>query len=389
MFNMDAGGTASAVMTKITKRYGKKKSAPELKEMALKAFKKAAMLPLKSKDGEEQLVIKTAAFNKDLTPRTVRYVQPSGGQYIEMDQAPTIKNGALLSIPFMVRPFIMSKDKYGLTYTMITDLVVYSTGTGRPVASMEAIETVGRPYQLSLSEGKDDRTYLNINDEANCSFEMRTPSVEVVFSDLTGDGTFGKIPGVTQQGAKYNATTKEDLSNPASVAFFDYVEKMQNDIIDYSIQHPKLLVKLKEESKEEADELVAETGENFDDAFRGIITDSFNAPVSKREEDDYRQLKFSQNVYSKNGNKNVLPMTDITGATITVESVQRGALVAPVLKPSVYFMADGKFGMKLSISLIHGLRIDTNPEASDSGSSGCLYEVEEPPAKRQRMSPSE
>ena len=47
----------------------------------------------------------------------------------------------------------------------------------------------------------------------------------------------------------------------------------------------KLLVKLKEESKEEADELVAETGENFDAAFRGIITDSFNAPISKREED--------------------------------------------------------------------------------------------------------
>jgi len=389
MFNMDAGGTASAVMTKITKRYGKKKTEPELKEMGLKAFKKAAMLPLKTKDGEEQMVIKTAAFNKDLTPRTVRYVQPSGGKYIEMDQAPDIKNGALLSVPFMVRPFIMSKDKYGLTYTMITDLVVYSTGTGRPVASMEAIETVGRPYQLSLSEGKDDRTYLNINDDSNCSFEMRTPSVEVVFSDLTGDGTFGKIPGVTEQGAKYNATTKEDLSNPASVAFFDYVEKMQNDIINYSIQHPKLLVKLKEESKEEADELVAETGENFDDAFRGIINDSFNAPVSKREEDNYRQLKFSQNVYSKNGTKNTLPMQDTTGQAITVESVQRGALIAPVLKPSVYFMADGKFGMKLSISLTHGIRIDSNPESSDSGNSGCLYELEEPPAKRQRMSPSE
>jgi len=254
---------------------------------------------------------------------------------------------------------------------------------------MEAIETVGRPYQLSLSEGKDDRTYLNINDDSNCSFEMRSVPTEVVFSDLTGDGTFGKIPGVTEQGAKYNATTKEDLSNPASVAFFDYVEKMQNDIIDYSIQHPKLLAKLKEESKEEADELVAETGENFDDAFRGIITDSFNAPVSKREEDAYRQLKFSQNVYSKNGNKNVLPMQDTTGQAITVESVQRGALIAPVLKPSVYFMADGKFGMKLSISLTHGIRIDSNPESTDSGSSGCLYEVDEPPAKRQRMSPSE
>jgi hypothetical protein len=100
-------------------------------------------------------------------------------------------------------------------------------------------------------------------------------------------------------------------------------------------------------------------------------------------------MKFSQNVYSKNGNKNMLPMTDITGAPITVESVQRGALIAPVLKPSVYFMADGKFGMKLSISLAHGIRIDSNPESTDSGSSGCLYQVEEPPAKRQRMSPSE
>jgi len=30
------------------------------------------MLPLKTKDGEEQLVIKTAAFNKDWTPRTIQ-----------------------------------------------------------------------------------------------------------------------------------------------------------------------------------------------------------------------------------------------------------------------------------------------------------------------------
>jgi hypothetical protein len=92
---------------------------------------------------------------------------------------------------------------------------------------------VGRNYQLSLSEGKDDRTYLNINDDSNVSFEMRPVATEVVFSDLTGDGTFGKIPGVTEQGAKYNATTKEDISNADSVAFFDYVEKMQNDIVEY------------------------------------------------------------------------------------------------------------------------------------------------------------
>ena len=303
------------------------------------------MVPLKTKDGEDQLVIKCAAFNKDLSPRNVRYVQPAGDKYIEMEQSPTIQNGALLSVPFIVRPFIMSKDKYGLTYTMITDLVVYSTGTGRPVASMESIETPGRVYHLNCSEGKDDRTYLNINDDANCSFEMRPLATEVVFSDLTGDGTFGKIPGVTEQGAKYNATTKEDITNPASVAFFDYIEKMQADIIDYSIQHSKLLVKLKEESKEEADELVAETGENFDSAFRSIIIDSFNAPISKREEDEYRQLKFSQNVYSKNGTKNTIPMTDSDGVSITVESVQRNAMIAPVLRPSVYFMADGKFGV--------------------------------------------
>ena len=388
MFDLDAGGTASAVMTKITKRYGKKKTAPELRDMGLKAFKKAAMVPLKTKDGEESLTIKCSAFNKDLSPRNVRYVQPAGDKYIEMAQSPTIKNGALLSVPFIVRPFIMSKDKYGITYTMITDLVVYSTGTGRPVASMESIETPGRVYQLNLSEGKDDRTYLNINDDANCSFEMRPIATEVVFSDLTGDGTFGKIPGVTEQGAKYNATTKEDTTNPESVAFFDYIEKMQADIIDYSIQHSKLLVKLKEESKEEADELVAETGENFDAAFRSIIVDSFNAPISKREEDEYRQLKFSHNVYSKNGTKNTIPMTDSAGVSITVESVQRNAMIAPVLRPSVYFMADGKFGMKLSISLTHGIRIDSNPE-SVNNDSGVLYSLEQPSPKKRRISPVE
>lgn len=374
MYAHDVAGACTAIRAKTAKRYGKKKSPEEVEALALKAFKKNAMVPLKSRDGEQQLVIKCRAFNKDLSPRSVRYVQTVGDKYVEMSEAPDIRNGALLSVPFSVRPFAMSKDKYGLTYTLIPDIVVYSSGTGRQSASMEAIETVGRPYQFNLSEGKNDKLYLNINDEQGCAYQVRPVATEIVFSDLTGTGTLGRISGVTESNAKYTGVTKEDVNNPASVAFFDTIEKLQNDIIDYSLGSDKLLLKLKADSAEEATEIVTETGDSYDNCFRSVIVDNFNGAVSKREEDNYRQLRFSQNVFSKTGTKNVLPMQDSSGLTTSPDTIQRGAMVAPVLCPSVYFMADGKFGMKLSISLEHGLRLDSNPAAT-SGTSGVLYRL--------------
>jgi len=386
MFNQDAGGVATAVRAKTEKRYGSKKSAEELEVMALKAFKSKAMTPLKSRDGEVQQIIKCKAYNKDLSPRAVRYVQVTGGQYVEMTETPEIRNGALLSVPFMCRPFIMSKDKYGLSYTMVPDIVVYSTGTGRAVASMEAIETIGRPYTFALSESRDGKIYLNIHDEEKCSFEMRPPPVEVVFSDLTGDGTMGRIPGVTESSAKYSALCKEDISNPESVAFFDSVNKMQNDIVNFALGDDKLLTKLKTDSKEEAEEMATETGESYESCFRTVVLDAFNGAVYKRDEDEGRQLRISQNVFSKTGSKNTLPVQDADGNVIEVTSVQRGAMIAPVLRPSVYFMADGKFGVKMSISLTHGYRLASNPEESDKA-SGVLYELDgERPAKRAKTS---
>ena len=380
MYLQDAGGVATAIRAKTEKRYGTKKTPDELEAMSLKAFKKNAMTPLKSRDGEVQQVIKCKAYNKDLSPRSVRYVQPTGGQYVEMTEQPDIRNGALLSVPFMVRPFIMSKDKYGLTYTMIPDIVVYSTGTGRPTASMEAIETVGRDYHFSLSEGRDEKTYLNIHDNEACSFEVRTPALEVVFSDLTGDGTLGRIAGVTESNAKYTALCKEDTSNLQSVALFDHLEQMQKDIVDFCLANDTVLVKLKTDSKEEAEEMAAETDESYDSCFRTVIMDAFNGAVYKRDEDDGRQLRMSQNVFSKNGTKNILPVQPKQP-----DSIERGAMIAPVLCPSVYFMADGKFGVKMSISLKHGYRLDSNPESQDSA-SGVLYAVEERPSKRTKIS---
>ena len=70
---------------------------------------------------------------------------------------------------------------------------------------------------------------------------------------------------------------------------------------------------------------------------------------------------------------------------MTDPSIQRGALIAPVLRPSVYFMADGKFGVKMSISLAHGYRLVSNPESTE-GASGVLYSVESRPSKRARTS---
>jgi len=384
MYQQDAGGVASASRARAQKRYGAKKTADEVEAMSLKSFKSKAMTPLKNRDGEVQQVIKCKAFNKDLSPRAVRFVKAAGGQYEQMAEKPEIRNGALLSVPFMVRPFIMSKDKYGLTYTMIPDIVVYSTGNGRPSATMESIETVGRPYSFNISESKDGKTYMNINDMDSCSYEIRPPSVEVIFSDLTGDGTMGRIAGVTETNAKYTALCKE---SPESGAFFDFVSKLQNDVIDFALNNDKLLTKLKADSKEEAEEMSTETGETYESCFRTVILDAFNGAVYKRDEDDYRQLRMSQNVFSRNGTKNILPVQDGDGKTLEIVSVQRGAQIAPVLRPSIYFMADGKFGVKMSISLTHGYRLVSNPESTE-GTSGVLYalDTDARPAKRARLS---
>ena len=165
---------------------------------------------------------------------------------------------------------------------------------------------------------------------------------EVVFGEsLSGTGTLGNIAGVTESTAKYTGMTKEDPSNPASVAAFNYIAKMADDVVNYAINDPNLLKKLKEESKEEADEMATETGDSFDDCFLTVIKESFNSPVNKREQDEYRQLRFSQNVYSRTGTKNTLPMKNASGENVD-ESLNRGAIIAPVLKPSVYFIACGK-----------------------------------------------
>jgi hypothetical protein len=375
MYDADPAGAASACRAKITKRYGKKKTPEECESMARKAFLKNAMVPLKTKDGEDQMVIKCRAFNKDGTPRPVRYVQESGDQYVEMEETPSIRNGALLCLPFQIRPFVMAKDKYGITYTLLPDVVVLSTGKGRVSAPMEDIETPERPYKLSIAEGKEGKQYLNINDSDNRRFTFRPVATEVVFSDLGGVGTLGKIAGVTEDNAKYSGTTKENIDNETSVSFFNYAKKLSDDIVDFCIADPSLLTKLKADSKEEAEEMAEVGGESFEHCFRTVIKDAFNSPINKRDEDEYRQLRFSQRVftYGENKQQNKIPLTDASGAPLETE-IRRGAMIAPVLTPSVYFMADGKFGLKFDISLEHGIRVENNPEATPS-SSGIIYSL--------------
>ena len=375
MYDADPLGAASAIRAKNAKRYSKKKTPEELEDMSRKAFKKNAMVPLKCRDGETQLVIKCRAYNKNLEPRTVRYVQEAGDAYVEMEEAPTIRNGALLCLPFTVRPFAMAKDKYGLTYTLLPDIVVLTTGRGRNSAPMEAIETPERPYVMSISEGKEGKIYLNMNDIENRRFAFRPPATEVVFSDLGGVGTLGKIAGVTEDNAKYSGTTKEDIDSPTSVSFFNYMEKMGNDVIDFCLADGNLLTKLKADSKEEAEEMATETGESFESCFRTVIKDAFNCPVNKRDEDEFRQLRFSQRVYTYGDNKvqNSIPLTDTAGNSCDAD-IRRSAMIAPVVSPSVYFMADGKFGLKLDISLEHGIRVDSNPEEEEK-STGIIYSL--------------
>ena len=80
-------------------------------------------------------------------------------------------------------------------------------------------------------------------------------------------------------------------------------------------------------------------------------------------------------------------MHDASGVEVT-ESLNRGAKIAPVLAPSVYFMADGKFGLKLDISLKHGIRVDSNPESA-STDTGVLYAFEQAGSSKRKRDDSD
>jgi hypothetical protein len=377
MYDKDIGGAATAARSKAS-RYYKSKTPEEQEAKARESFHKGAMIPLKTKDGVEKITIKCRAFNKDGSARPVRYVHTAGGQYEEMKETPEVYNGALLSMVFTMRPYCMSKDKYGITYTLTPDIVVYATGTaGRSSIPMDVIETPNREYKFNTTEGKEGKFYVNVTDVENRRFTTRIQETELEWNDLQS-GTLGKFSGVTPATAKFTGTLKEDTSNPASVAMFDYYAKLVEDGVQHCLNDSNLLKKAKEELAENAKEVSADTGESYESTFRTMVDDIFNSPVVKKEDNDYRQLKITQRQYPYNDEEtpNVIPLQDVEGndVTETIE-LQRGAKIAPVIRPSFYFMPDGGFGLKFEVSLQYGIKVHSNPDAIESGGGGVLYEV--------------
>ncbi len=369
MYEADIGGAATAARNK-AKKYYKSKTPEEQETKAREQFHKTAMIPLKNRDGETQATIKCRAYNRDGNPRSIRYVQPSGGKYNEMEDIPEVYSGAVLGMVFTMRPYCMSKDKYGITYTLTPDIIVYSTGTpGGSSIPMDVIDTPLREYKFETVEGQNGKYYVNAKDTEGRRFMTRLPSHELEWNDLQ-TGTLGKFSGVTAASAKFTGTLKEDTANPDSVAFFDYAEKFVKDGVQHCLDDVNLLSKAKVEIEDNAREMAAETGESFESTFRTMIDDVFNAPVVKRDDNDYRQIKITQRQYPYDNEEtpNVIPLQDDNGVTVTeTMELRRGAKIAPVVSPSFYFMPDGGFGIKFDISLRHGIRVNSNPEASASG----------------------
>lgn len=394
MYDSDLGGAATAARAK-AKKYYKSKTTQEQETKARESFRKGAMIPLKTVDGLTKVTIKCRAFNKDGTARPIRYVQPTGGQYVEMKVKPDIYSGALLSMVFTMRPYCMSKDKYGITYTLTPDIVVYSTGKqGRASLPMNVIETPNRDCKFGTTEGKNGKFYVNCSDVENRRFTTRCRPTELEWNDIQ-TGTLGKFSGVTPSSAKLTGTLKEETSNPESVAMFDYFTKIVEDGVQHCLNDDKLLAKAKIEIKENATAVSAETGETYESTFRTMVDDIFNSPVVKKEENDYRQLKITQRQYPYDNEEtpNVIPLQDADGNDVTsTMELQRGAKIAPVVSPSFYFMPDGGFGMKFEISLQHGIRVHSNPEMTKSGdgsaSGGVLYSFSKRPAEEGESAPS-
>lgn len=386
MYDADIGGAATAALNK-AKRYYKSKTPEEQEAKARENFHKAASTPLKMHDGEMTVEPKCAAFNRDGNPRKVRYVQPIGGQYVEMEEAPEVHSGAVLGMVFTMRPWCMSKDKYGITYSLVPDIVVYSTGTpGGSGVSMEVIDTPHRPFKFETVEAQNGKYYVNSKDTEGRRLTTRLLETELEWNDLQ-TGTLGKFSGVTPATAKFTGTLKEDTANSESVAMFDYWEKFVEAGVQHCLNDPNLLTKAKAEIEDNAREMCADTGETYESTFRTMVDDIFKSPIIKREDAEYRQLKITarQFPYDSEDTPNVIPMQDAHGMDVTQDiTLNRGAKIAPVVTPSFYFMPDGGFGIKLEISMRHGIKVMSNPEAS-SGGGGVLYSMDDEAPGQKRV----
>ena len=74
-------------------------------------------------------------------------------------------------------------------------------------------------------------------------------------------------------------------------------------------------------------------------------------------------------------------MTNTAGDSIT-DDIRRGAKLAPVLVPKIWSSPNGKFGLSFKISLKHGIRVDSNPEQTQSGGRDLVYAFKKADNKR-------
>lgn len=399
MFDMDMGGGATEARKKATKYY-KKRSPEEIEKKALENYKKNAKIPMKTKDGVDFISLRCKAFTYDGSEQLVRFMEEQddgeGDDYEFIKDPPEVFSGSIITAVFSPRPYAMSKDNYGISFKLQPDIVVFDAG--QPLGSSipeEAINTPMRAYEFSTVQGKNGKMYVNTNDQEGRKLITRIHPTEVLFSDLK-NGTLGKFTGVTPSTAKLTATLNEDPSDPESVAQFDYLQKLVNDGISYVLQDDTLMPKAKEDLRKAAKEMAEETGESFEDTYRTMVEDSFNNPITKRDEDEHRQLKITQRMfpYGEEERQNVIPLQDADGNNVTdTTEIVRGSKIAPVLSVAFYFMPDGGFGMKYEISLREGIRIVSSPEEQE-GPKRVLYSFkrkssaaaneEEPSSKRAR-----
>lgn len=395
MWEKNVAGVKDAAIKKAQKYY-KKKSPEEQLEKAYANFLKDATSPIK--DDPEfglQMTIRCPAYSLDEVPRKSRFVQtqytPTGLKYERLPDDTRINHGAVMCVPFMIRPYAVSATKYGVTYKLIPDFVVYSRGSSGQTVPDEVVETPCRPYEFSFSE-KNGKQYLNTKGTDGHRLLTRFTPQNIKFTDLN-DGTLGKVSGHSESNAKLAGVLQEDPSDPESVAQFDYFEKFANDAITFIQNEPNLLARTKADLEESAKDLAAETGESVEETFRTMLTDLFNNPVSKREDDDYRTVKIQARMFQYGTDtRNVIPLQDKDNNDITGTVLNYGAKIAPVCSPSFYFLADGNFGQHWNIDLNRGIRVISNPERENTG-SGVLYapkkrlasemdDVEEQPSKR-------
>lgn len=366
-----------------------KTSAKKVEETALKLMLGAAKSPIKENgSGQFEFQIKCGAFQNhqgEMHPRPVVVYDATKaknernritiGQHETIDPS-DIQHGAIIRPVFTMRLYATPGYKtFGTTYQLDSKFIILQkNGSGNVSGNTLSEEQLNvRAYEMKGVTNKSGNYNVYVNDTSGNKYLHRTPFMKTKYCDLE-NGNLGKFPNVTQETAKLTATLVEDEK---SKAYFDHVEELVQEIATFLFNDPKLLKNEKKEYKKAAESVVKDTGGDVKSTTKNLFMDSIQSPIKRQG--DKRELKISQRMFNTLGEtltRNTLKFADKDMKEIDCPNLERGCVIAPVLEPQVYILANGTAGVKMSIDLKYMVQMEEDEENNVEGESEVIYSAD-------------